>query len=266
MTTLTTRGRPDVAVARTHPRFEERLRLLEQRRRRRRRPLVVLMVITGLAILAILIALSPLADVDSITVTGGERTGVDVIEAVAGISEGDALIGIDVDAATRRLESLPWVADATVRRSRSGAVDITIIERVPIATVGHGSDRRAVDREGRVLAAVPAETALPSIGGIRPEDTPGSTVREGQRDLAELVASLPADARDSVLTLSKIDGELTALRTDGIIVELGDGTSIREKFDAVSAVLTHYEPANLAKVDVRVPNAVAVTTTLRTEP
>lgn len=265
MTALSTGAPAEAVSARAHPRFEERLRILELRRRRRRRPLLVLLVLTALMNLGILIAVSPLADVDSITVTGGERTGADIVEAVAGVSLGDPLVGVDVGAATRRLESLPWVADATVERTRSGAVHIAVIERVPIATVGHGTVRRAVDREGRVLAAVSGSSSLPSIGSVRPEDVPGATVREGQQVLAGIVATLPEAAREGLLSLSNTDGELTAIRRDGIVIELGDGTAIREKFDAVDAVLAHYETSELAKVDVRVPNAAAVTTTLRTE-
>lgn len=265
MTALIPQRLADPAGLTAHPRFEERLRTLRRRRRRRNLPLLVLVVLTIVAILALLFALSPRASVHRVTITGADQTGPDIVAAVAGIENGTPSVSVNGAAIARRIEELPWVANARVDRSLSGDVSIRVIERVPVATVGYGAQRMAVDRDGRILAPADHQLNVPSIGGLRPADTVGTTVRDRQRTVAALVATLPTEATTDLLSI-RDDGEgLQALRADGITVRLGDATEIRAKFDAVAAALTAYDPSEVATIDVRVPNAVAVTTTLRAD-
>lgn len=265
MTALIPQRLADPAGLTAHPRFEERLRALRRRRRRRSIPLLVLVVLTILAILALLIALSPRAAVHQVTITGADQTGPDIVAAVAGIENGTPSVAVDGGAIAARIEQLPWVANARVDRTLSGEVSIRVIERVPVATVGYGAQRMAVDRDGRILARADDQLAVPSIGGLRPADTVGETVRDRQRTVAALVATLPTEVTGQLLSI-RDDGEgLRAIRADGITIELGDDTEIRAKFDAVAAALTAYDPSQVAAIDVRVPNAVAVTTTLRAD-
>lgn len=263
MTSLT-RGRTIApSVAAPHPRVAERRRHVQRSRRRRNVPLILLLIVTVVLIAGILIAASPLLAVDRITVSGADRTGAATVRIASHFSVGDALLGIDSEAATRRIEALPWVASASIDRHRSGTVDITVIERVPVAVAGGGRGRMLIDRDGHILAVAPPETALPSIGGLRPADVVGGVVRDKQQHLAEILATMPTSVRDDLLTLEGHGAELRAVRTDGIVIELGDDTAMRAKVDAVDAVLGHYGADEVAIIDVRVPDAATVTTTLR---
>lgn len=258
------RGRVAGAEAGAHPRIARRRLRVERARRRRNRPLLLLVVLTIGAIAAILVAVSPFADVDRVIVVGATHTGDDAITAASRIHAGDALVTVDPAAAARRIESLPWIASATVDRRFSGEIRISVIERVPVATVGHGVRRLLVDRDGHVLGEAVGDERLPSIGSVRPSDVVGSRLRDSQALLAGVATAIPAGASDTVLAMRSTGGEISILRTDGIVVRLGDETEIRTKIDAVGAALAAYRPGEVLAVDVRVPNAVAVTTTLPT--
>lgn len=241
-------GRPSRAAAR--------------RGRLGRVPLRVALAATVLVIVAILVAVSPLLAVDEVLVTGAERSGADVVAAAARIEAGDAIVGLDIDRAEARIEALPWVASASIDRSLSGRIGITVTERVPVATANRAGRPMLIDREGRVVGAAVGDEPLPTVGNLRPADVVGSVVRDGQRHLAEILATLPATVHDGLLSLIDDDGELRAIRTDGVVVELGDDSAMRAKFEAVDVVLDRYAPGTVMVVDVRVPNAAAVTTTL----
>jgi len=253
-----------------HPRMVERRARVARARRRRNRPLVALIVLTVAAIAAVGVAASPVLDVDRIVVSGANRTGVDVARAASGIRGGDALVAVDAADAERRLEALPWVAGATVERRGPGTVEITLIERAPVATVGFGRDRLLVDREGRILGAAADRAGLPSLGARRLQDVPGAHVRDRQRELAEVVAVIPADSIGTVASVTEVDHDLRVLRSDGITVVLGDRTRIRAKFDGVRRTLAELTVrpqaglgvAEIAELDARDPSAIQITSTI----
>lgn len=225
-------------------------------------PLVLVIVATAAMIIVIGVAASPLLAVDEVVVIGGDATGEDLIVAAARVEPGDPIVGLDIDGAVSRIESLPWIASASVDRDFSGEVRITVTERVPVATADRAGRSMLIDREGRVLAPSTGTADLPSVGTLRPADGVGATVRDGQRHLTEILATLPTSVRSGLLMFVDDGGDLRALRTDGIMIELGDDSAIHAKFEAVERILSHYPDDTVTIVDVRVPNTAAVTTTL----
>jgi cell division septal protein FtsQ len=78
---------------------------------------------------------SPLLDVDTIRVAGGEHTSAEQVRAAAGIELGDQLIDVDLAAAGARIAALPWVERAHLGRRVDGSISIRLVERAPAATV-----------------------------------------------------------------------------------------------------------------------------------
>src|SRR5690242_1197549 len=113
------------AGARIDPRIRER-RIVVQReagRRRLRVPLVLMSVVSvfGLAYLAVS---SPLFDVDRVEVRGAHHLRVADVRAAAHVGHHRALLFVDVAAVARRVERLPWVEHATVRRAWPGTLRV----------------------------------------------------------------------------------------------------------------------------------------------
>lgn len=89
-----------------------------------------------------------------ITVEGRERTsGNDIVGAID-MAQGGPLLAVDPVATRERLESLPWVKEATVERRLPDIVHIRLRERTPIAMWQRDSGAfLLVDADGTVIDA-----------------------------------------------------------------------------------------------------------------
>jgi len=204
---------------------------------------------------------SPLLDVDRIVVTGTERTPVAVVLETSGIKPGDPMTDIDVAAATTRIERLPWVADATVRRRWPARVTVAVTERVPAATLpAPGGGWALVDGVGRVLEHGPEQPpGLPVLAGLPPAGAPGEAVADDAGNAVAVAAALPKSLVERVATIEAGEGTLRmTLRPHGA-VELGGLDLLEQKLLAVLAVLEEVAPDEFDNLDVRVPSAPVLT-------
>jgi cell division protein FtsQ len=168
-----------------------------------------------------------------------------------------------VDAAAVRVERLPWVADATVRRRWPNTIVIDVRERAPVASVpADGGGWALVDRTGRVLAPVAEVPAdRPVLEGVPPVGEPGTDVAAPLRAPLAVARALTPAMRLYVAAVARAeDGGLQLrLRSDGV-VRLGDGEALTAKVVAAETVLAHVgDPSVVASLDVRVPESPVLT-------
>jgi len=154
--------------------------------------------------------------VEDIFVEGRVRTPRDQLLAALNVKRGDAILAVDLAAAQKRIEEIPWVRTAAVERRLPDQLHILITERSPIALWQSKGRYFLVDREGQIV-------------GDQVEDYAGLplTVGEGAPDHAsELVAILESEPalKDRVKAATWIGDRrwnLTLDRTpDGIEVRL----------------------------------------------
>ena len=67
------------------------------------------------------------------------------------VSRGTPILAVDLEAARRRIQTLPWVRHATVRRVLPDTVVVEIIERRPLAIWQHEKKFALIDEEGKVI-------------------------------------------------------------------------------------------------------------------
>lgn len=106
-----------------------------------------------------------LADV---TVEGREYVERDAILAALNVQSGDSLLGIDLQAARKRLESIDWVASATVERRLPDTLYVVLKERRAVAIWQNGTEYTLIDRNGRTVRArrmPPGADKLLLLGG-----------------------------------------------------------------------------------------------------
>lgn len=251
------------APAAIDPRF--RRRLIEVRRREGRRRLRLVAGVTASA--AALGAgwgasRSPLLDVDHVRLTGVAHSEPLRIIQTAGSLPGRPMVDLDEGAAARRIERLPWVADARVRRQWPNTVSIEVRERAPAASVpAAGGGWALVDDRGRVLApVVDAPADRPTLEGVAPAGAPGTLVPADTRaPLAVARALTPALRLRVGAVVRAADGELQLrLRTEAV-VRLGDTGALGPKLVAADTVLAGVDPHRVAVLDVRVPDTPVLT-------
>ena len=248
-----------------------RARRIAVRRDEGRRRLYLIAVLGGLVVVlaaVVGVALSPLLDVDTVRVGGASNQSGASVLAASGVARGDHLVLLDGGGAAAAIEALPWVDEAEVVRSWPGTVDITVVERAPVARLVQPDGRFAlVDTEGRILDVVPAEGAPPvvPVQGTPAVGRVGSEASPETAGAVALVAALPEAVRPLVEVVDvDEDGTLSlALRLPvggrPATVLLGAGTDLGAKLSSLATIVATVALDDLATVDLRVPGAPALT-------
>lgn len=249
-----------------------RQEIRRQQGARRLRVVLALTVVSLLAVSAIGVLNSELADVDAVTVVGNDRTPVDDVVLATSILTGQPLLDLDLAAAETDVEALPWVRKAEVERRLDGEIVVRVIEREPvlaIPVVGPGAvvaDGDAVpgryvliDELGQQLELVNDIPAgfLP-VAGIEASGRPGESAPEETGLILSLAQSLPPSLVDEVSAMTVAEGDLYLELKAGGRANIGDSSLLGEKIQALETVLARVDLECVSVIDLRVPSAAAV--------
>ena len=239
--------------------WQRRVEVLREQGRRRLRWIIAALVGVVIAA-AVLVALhSPVLAVRHVTVVGAHQTPVgDVVGAAA--LDGRPLVDIDTGETAARVESLPWVAHATVVRSWPTGVTITIVERVPRATVDRPNGVAVVDASGHVLEwTQEPPSGFPSLGAVVAPGRPGTVLGPGARPALMVVDALPAPLAPTVRRVVLDRGHHVWLDLGrGVSAALGGTGDIGAKLQSLASVLASARPSWPAVIDVTVPDLPTV--------
>jgi cell division septal protein FtsQ len=245
------------ATARVDPRMRaRRVAVIRDQGRRRLRVLLVVVTAAALGGGAWLAATSPLLDVDRIVVRGTSEASTRLaIRAAADVRTGDALLLLDVGELERRIEAVPSVREAHIRRHLPDELRITVVERVPAGWARRDREQVAVvDGTGRVIADMTTPPAgLPEVLGLTRLPPPGGEV--APRQATGVLEELPTDLRNRVGAVVVMGGVVALQLTDGVEVRLGPAVDLVTKGRTAEAVLAALGDARITYVDVRVPGA-----------
>lgn len=233
------------------------------------------------AIVAILLASSPLARLDRIDVVGDERTNPKAALQLAGVATGDWVVGLDTDEVARRVATLGTVQRADVSRPDALSLRIELTERLgwwlarradadaaaagltePIEPAADAASVASIGRDRVVIAwredpslvevLVPSGSRIPvpgeSIVGTGLGETADFVDAVVSRDWLEVVQVNVADPRDVTLQLA-----------DQTVVRIGRTDNLDNKLRALRAILDVTVPGRLASIDVRDPRSPVIT-------
>ena len=189
----------------------------------------------------------------NVRLTGASsQSSRDILRAAA-LEKGVPLLGVDLDAARRRIEQVGWVKDAHVMRLYPDSVVIAVDERKLLAVWQHDGRAGVIDSDGVVAPeADPGRFAsLPLVVGD------GANVAA-----APILGPVLSRARlaERLDALVRVDGRRWDLRLkDGTIVQLPatneEAALIRlDQLDQQSRILD----LGFSRIDLRDPEMVAV--------
>ncbi len=120
---------------------------------------IVLIVLAGIVGGAIgVLWFSPVFDVRLVRVFGTSYTTEQAVLTAAQITIGEPIARVDVNAASLRVQGIPQVASAAVRRGFPHSIVIEVHERVAIAAAANpGGSWWLVDKTGAMFQQVPAQ-------------------------------------------------------------------------------------------------------------
>lgn len=251
-------------VSPLHPRI--RARRVEVRReagRRRLRLLVGLLVTLGTVGAGWGVTRSTLLDIDRISVAGGQHTEPAAVVEAAGLRPGQPMLDLHAAALAADIESLPWVAEATITRQWPGTVAVRITERTPAGAVRLGDRWILADATGRVLSSTPGDGHdLVKVEGPVPGElpSPGAELAGPLLDGVRVAAAVTEAALDEVRRVTVDDGGAAVLAlAGGAEARLGPTHDLDTKLTALATLLAKVDLRGVSTIDLRVPSAPVLT-------
>lgn len=198
---------------------------------------------------------SPLLEVKRVEVVGTTSVRAEEVIRVAGL-EGQRMVSVDLGTAQREVGELALVRTVKAERRWPNTIVLSIEERVPWGTWEQAGVSYAIDREGVVLGAFPADPGQPYVISAEP-----SSLRQGDRvsyqavdAVAEIYELLPRELGTGVHQVAFLPGKGVQVSTeDGQTALLGDSSSIAYKLAVWVAVEAEAERARLSyeTIDLR---------------
>jgi cell division protein FtsQ len=160
--------------------------------------------------------------VSRVDVRGSRFLSEGEVRELLGPAVGENILTLDIAALVQRLQSSPWVADATVRRTLPDTVEVEIHERVPLA-LAEVERLYLMDGQGVLIDIYGPHTSefdLPIVRGLKGVDG------ETRRDRAQRAGVLLADLGELAVEVSEVivepSGDLrVVLREAGTVLRLG---------------------------------------------
>jgi cell division septal protein FtsQ len=187
------------------------------------------------------------------------------VTVVGATHESTAQIDVHTVAAASGLERLPWVRSASVSVHWPDGVRVEVTEQVPQLVMSLSGGRWAeLSGAGRVLAIVAERPAgLLLVSGPLAAGAPGSSLGASDQIGLKVAATLPVSFRAQVTAVTVEPASSGAwvqlTMTTPVLVDIGDATQLRAKYEDVTALLAHATLHNGDIIDVSVPKAPTVT-------
>ena len=188
-----------------------------------------------------------------ISISGLAHHEPSVVLQHIGVKPGGSLVGFDADEARILLESLDWVADATVQRMFPNKLDIALNEREPFAIWQMDGTYQVIDREGVPMSGLnPASlSSLPLVTG-----------RGANAGVVEYVNHMEAfpDLMIKVQAAARVGERRWTLYLDNgvkiALPETGIDTALQRvaKLDAEQNLLSK----GIREIDLRLPDRIVV--------
>jgi cell division protein FtsQ len=219
---------------------------------------------------------------DSIQISGRSHLTRAQLLSIFGADVDRSAFNIPLELRRAQLESLPWVAHATVMRLLPNRVRVAIVERTPVAFVRQGSKIGLVDANGAIFdlptpsmeeAGGPtmgdaAQYSFPVLTGISSANPP-STRAARMKIYMDFMAALDAGGEALSHRLSEVDvsnpEDVKAIIPDAaapvadILVHFGDGKFL-ERYKQYEQHLAEWRAQypRLAAVDMRYEQQVVL--------
>jgi cell division protein FtsQ len=235
------------------------------RRRRRKSParrlrpfwfLVVVVLLAG-ATGAYWLITWPALDPHRIEVTGNRIVSRQAILAAARVDPRRNMWLQNTRAMDARIEAIPDVGDASVRRLPPDVLEIAVTERVPYAVIDDGGTRFTVDRTLRVLQAGvrPGSETLPVLHvALAATPAPGATLANESAAALAAIADRAQAAHLAVASLADDRyGDVAMVLRSHVRVLLGDATQLDRRLAMVSPILAQVDRGHrrITTVDLR---------------
>lgn len=238
----------------------------ELRRKQRRRKQIMTYVAVSFVVLAmaVILSLTVFFQISEITISGSSPYTDEQIIDASGISIGENVIRCKADAVSENLaKNLPYIDSASVERSLSGKVKITVKTTAPVWSVINGEQSILINAKGKVLELGAPEKALEAtiIQGVSvTHAVPGETVafsEEVSFDFVKEIGDAVASAGlDKLTTLNLVDTDYIQALYDGrLTIIIGSTDNLAKKLALTAKVIereNEIDPDQYGTIDLTI--------------
>ena len=189
----------------------------------------------------------------AVSIDGRRQLTEAEILTAAGVTERTSLLFLDVEAARRRLEAAPWIAQATVRKLYPGQLSITVTEREAFAFWQMGGKVSVIAADGTVLGSYEQRKVpmLPLVVG------PGAAAKA--QEILTILERYPAIRSEVRAAIRVADRRWNLRFKNGLDVRLPE-TDVGGALDTLVALDRDKRllSRDLAAIDLRLPGRVTV--------
>lgn len=224
-------------------------------KRRTKWMLVVFVLLVGLLIF--LLTNSPFFQIEHVEISGNEKQSKEDIVSRAELSSQPNIFTTRSTKLKKRIETLPYVREATIEKKLPRTLLIQIIERIPRGYVKYDAGAYLyIDEEGMVLEVGDAlDKAVPIITGLQYDSfSIGKKLEvETETSFVELVKISKLLDKYEITTIKEIDiNDITDIHLflHNADVVFGDMSHADEKMQRIQFLLEYVDPNDKVKLFV----------------
>ena len=218
----------------------------KKRKKRNSKLLKILIFIILIAIAIIFALVSPIFNIETITVQGNEKIDSDTIISISGLEVGNNIFKCRSGEIEKNIKEEPYIESAKMKRRIPGTIEITVIERKIAYQINIIDGFIYIDDEGYILEKSSEMQKIPILEGFK---TTQENLLNGKRlcsdDLNYLNtvlkivnASKNLDIYESITKIIIENNEFVLyFQNENKYAYLGNGTEITNKMTYVKAIM-----------------------------
>ncbi len=227
-------------------RLNQQREIEKKKRKRRKRKLIFVMLLILIAGISTYLLTSPSFNIQEISVKGNKQLSNQQIMELAKMKIGDNIFSKIGIVTKVRLKQNGYIEDARISKTYPNKVQIEVTERqkqfqIKLETEGY----IYIDEQGYILEYGTDKLEIPTIAGMEvTQNDLGTLHRLNEKDLERMenVLQIREQCRKieiaNKITQYQVGNEyIVNLENDGITINLGDATNLKNRIYYVSAIL-----------------------------
>lgn len=222
----------------------------KKKRKRRKSKLILMMIILVVGGISAYLLTSPSFNIQQISIKGNEQVSNQKINELAEIKIGDnifAKIGIVMKV---KLKQNGCIEDVQINKIYPNKVEIEIKERKKQFQIKTETEKYVyIDEQGYIVESGADKLEIPTIIGMDiTEKDVGTIKRLNEKDLNKMENILQIreqfksiEKADKITQIQVEDEYIVSLENDGITINLGDSTNLKNRMYYVSGILKQEE-------------------------
>lgn len=218
----------------------------QKKRKRRKKTLILLFIIVALVGIGAYLLTSPSFKIQEISIKGNSQLSAQKVKELAEIERGDSIFSTIGIVTKVKLKQSGYIEDVHINKIYPNKIEIEVQERTKQFQIKTETGVFInIDEQGYIIDCSTDKLELPTIIGMGiTENEVGTLKRLDERDLNKMENILQIREQCKSLEIAdkitqiQVEGEyIVSLGNDGITINLGDATNLKNRMYYVGAIL-----------------------------